>query len=468
MSIVPLFGTGQKGRSVTVSAQHHINVMAERQSDPEKGPLAFYGTPGLNLRVSFGDTPIRGWIAVGDLYYVVHRGSFYSVNNAGTITSISSALSTTEGRVDMAYDGAVILITTGTNGYTYTISGGSFAVISASAFPDAANTCTWLDGFFVVDDGTGDTFYVSTDGTNWNALDFATAESNPDGLVRVFADNGEVILGGTATTEFWGSIGAADFPFAAIKGATIEFGLAARWSMVKFNSGVAALLKPASAGQVQVMFLQGYTPRPLSTPEVDFIINNYATVSDATAFSYMNGGHPMLQINFPSAGASWLYDATTNMWTSKQYGLAGARDRGEMHLDFLNKPIISDYSNGNVYDLDPDAVTDNGMAIARQIDGRHFFLNNDRIGVDELFVDMETGVGTGTGAGVNPQIMLQVSKDNGQTWGSERWADLGKIGKYLTRAVWRRLGVARDWTFRIRVTDPVKFAMSFAAIKARK
>lgn len=467
MPTFPLFGTGQSGKSLTVTAQRHLNLYAEQQGDPEKGMLAFYGTPGLDLRVSFGDTPVRGWIAVGDFYYVVHRGTFYSVDNSGTKTVIGAALSTTTGRVDMSYDGAVILITTGTNGYTYTIASNTLAVIVDADYPAAAKTCAWLDGWFVVDDGTSDIFWISANGTAWNPLDFASAESNPDGLMRVFVDNGEVILAGEQTTEFWGDIGGQDFPFSSIKGATIEFGLAARWSMVKFNSGVAGLFKPREAGQVQVMFLQGYTPRPLSSPEMNYIINNYATVSDATFYSYVLGGHPMLQCNFPSASASWLFDALTGMWSPLEYGLNGARHRGEMHLDFLNKPLVADYSNGNIYQLNPTAYTDNGEPIAREIIGRHFFVDNQRVTVDELYVDMETGVGLSSGQGSDPEAMLQVSKNNGHTWSAENWTKLGAIGKYLTRVVWRRLGMSRDWTFKIRISDPVKVVFSFAAMKVR-
>lgn len=465
MPVIPLFGFGQQGKSATVTAQRHLNLYAELQREQEKAAFVFYGTPGLTLRKSFGDTPVRGWIAVGDLYYLVHRGTFYEVNNAGTATN-RGTISTTEGRVCMAYNGTLILITTGTNMYTYTISGPSFAVVSDGDAPQTAITCAWLDGQFIVDQGSGDIFQISADGTTWDPLDFASAESNPDGLVRVFVDNGEVVLAGENTIEYWGNIGAADFPFAAIKGSTQEFGLAARWSLCKFNSGLAALMSP-SVGQVQVMFIQGYVPKPISTQEMDAIINGYETVSDATAYAYMLGGHPMYQINFPSAMTSWLYDASTGLWSPLEYGLSGARHRGELGLAYLDKTIVADYSNGDIYDIAPDTYTDNGMAIAREIIGRHLFKANDRVTIDELYLDMETGVGTTSGQGVSPQAMLQISKDNGHTWGSEIWTSIGALGEYLARVVWRRLGIARDWTFKIRITDPVKTVITFAAIKSR-
>ena len=457
--IVPFFGIGQQGKSRTVTAQRHLNLYAEFQKDQDKSQIAFFGTPGLTLEATIGDNPIRGWIAVGNVYYVVQRGLFYEVNSSGVAT-FRGTLDTISGRVDMAYNGTLILITTGTSGYTHTLSSNTFAIISDSDFPDAAITCTWLDGNFIVDQGSGDEFQISPSGTAWDALDFATAESNPDGLVRVFADNGELVLFGQKTVEFWGNIGASDFPFAPIKGATQEFGLIARWSVCQFNSGLAALMTNAG-GEAQVVFIQGYVPRVLSSQEIDSIINRYTTLSDASFYAYNLGGHPMLQCNFPTEGKSWLYDASTQMWSPLEYGMAGARHRGEMQLNFQNKSLIADYEFGLVYNLAPDTYTDNGTAIAREIVSRHLFNGNKRERIDQLYVDMQVGVGLTSGQGSDPQVMLQISKNNGATWGTELWKGIGAIGNYLQRIVWRRLGIARDWTFKLRVTDPVKVVFIF-------
>lgn len=460
MAIVALLGLGQQGKSSTVTAQKHLNLYAEFPPDQEKGRIAFYGTPGTTLKTSFGDTPARGWIKVGSLYYVVHRGTFYEVNNAGTKTS-RGTLSTTSGRVDMAYDGAVILVVDGTAGYTYTVGTTTFATIGDVDFPNGANTCDWLDGQFIADDGTGsDAFYTSPNGTAWDALDFASAESAPDGLIRVKVDHGQLLIFGEETTEPWGSVGGQDFPFAPIKGAIAQFGLAARWSLTPFNDSVAFLAKNAM-GQVQVVVMQGNTPRPISSQELDSIINGYSAVSDATAYSYLEGGHPMLQINFPTPLKSWLYDGSTGLWSPLEYGLSGGRHRGEMHLDFLNQTLISDYSNGNIYTLDPDVYTDNGTSIAREIITRHLFAGNKRMTIDELYVDCEVGVGLASGQGSAPKIMLQISKDNGKTWGAEMWKSLGAMGEYRTRVVWRRLGEAYDWLFKLRVSDPVKVVFTY-------
>jgi hypothetical protein len=61
--------------------------------------------------------------------------------------------------------------------------------------------------------------------------------------------------------------------------------------------------------------------------------------------------------------------------------------------------------------------------------------------------------------------MLQWSKDGGRTFGVEVWQPIGLMGQYLNRAVWRNLGIARDWVFRLRVTDPVKVVIANAAMR---
>lgn len=462
--IIPLFGMGQMGKSRTASAQRHLNLYCELQPESEKSRVVFYGTPGLDLEATLGAAPVRGWIAIGNLYYAAQGENFFSVNSSGSRTLLGT-LDTTSGRVDMAYNGTLILITTGTSGYTFTISGSTFAIISDADFPDTARTCAWLAGNFIVDDGVDDEFFISPTGTAWDALDFATAESNPDGLSRVFADNGELILFGYKTTEFWGTIGEADFAFAPIKGATQEFGLIARWSVCQFNSGVAALMTNAG-GEAQVVFIKGYVPTPISSQEIDSIINRYGTISDASFYAYNLGGHPMLQCNFPTEGKSWLYDASTTLWSPLESGMAGARHRGELQLNYQNKSLIADWETGLVYNLAPDTYTDNGVAIAREIIGRHFFKGDEEVTIDRLYVDMQTGVGLTTGQGSAPQVMLQVSVDNGHTYGNELLASMGAMGKYGVRVVWRALGMALDWVFKIRITDPVKVVITYAAIEA--
>lgn len=209
-------------------------------------------------------------------------------------------------------------------------------------------------------------------------------------------------------------------------------------------------------GECQVVLLNGYKPQPVGGQDFLDAINKYATVNDATAFSYMLDGHPFYEINFPTAGKSWLYDGATNVWSELQSDTG--RHRANIATLYLGKTYCTDYTNGKIYKLDPTVYTDNGTAIPREIISRHL-TSDDYLPINQLWIDMETGVGATTGQGTNPQVMLQISNDWGHNYGPEVWRDAGPIGNFGWRVWWNRLGSDYQWTFKLRITDPVKVAI---------
>ncbi|MHB1098444.1 MAG: hypothetical protein ACYCZR_02700 [Burkholderiales bacterium] len=452
MQPITIFGSGTQSRSPNVTAQKRINFYLESVMDGDKTTVNAYGTPGLTLLSGIGATAHRGMHAVGNYLYVVNLDTLYRVDNSGVAVS-KGTLSSTTGRVGMDDNGTQLMIVDGPNGYVYNMSTDAFVTITDPDFP-GGDTVTFNDGFFIVNKPATGQFWLSAsyDGTAWDALDFATAESNPDNLVRVIADHGELILLGDLSTEFWTNTGGADFPYSR-GGAGVEWGLAARWSIAKFDNSLIWLAKNRM-GEVQVVRLNGYSPERVSTFDIEAIFNGYSGISDATGFSYLNNGHPFYQLNFTSANESWLYDGASNEWSQLKSGTG--RHLAEMAAPYLLRTVVSDYSTGNIYNIDGDVYTDNGEPIVSELITKHLFSGLDRVSISSLQVDLESGVGLETGQGSDPQIMLQISKDGGHTFGPERWASMGKIGEYTKRAKWNRLGQARDWTFRLRISDPVK------------
>lgn len=462
MPRIELFGLGIQSRSRAVAASRLQNVYLEQRPMGEKSQVVAYGTPGLDLFSDAGDTPWRGLIPVEttDYFFGAHRGVFYQVDNTGTRTNQGS-LNTQSGRVSFTHNGSVVLMVDGTDGYTYNIGTDSFAEISDGDFLPNCKTATWLDQYFIVEDG--EQFQISEDGISWDSTDIGVPESNPDGIVRGIADHGQYVILGANTIEFWENTGATDFPFAPVKSATAEWGCAAADSVVKSNDTLTFLGKNGD-GQVSVVRLKGFVPEVISTPDLDHIINGYSVTSDATALAYKQGGHPFYQINFPTAGASWLYDALTGRWSPlKSAGIN--RQRNEIGIQYLNRTIVSDYSSGRLYRVNPSTYTENGDTIAvEMIAGPVALPDKQRFPIDRFRLDMETGIGLATGQGSNPQVMLQVSRDGGHSWGTEMMSSAGEIGKYKTRVEWRRLGVSDQWAFKLRMTDPVKRVFVSATI----
>jgi hypothetical protein len=401
--------------------------------------------------------------------YLCAYDQFQSVTGMGTVLA-SGTLNTTAGLCSLAFNATQVVIVDGAEGYLFLPASSSFSIIPPS-FPNGAKTVTFVSSFFVAEQPGTQQFWVSNanDGSVWGALAFASASSFSDNLVAVDNLSGNLILFSEQHMEFWQNVGSTPQPFAPILSAANEFGLAAIFSRAHVDQSIIFLAQTRE-GQVQFVQVTGFNPQVVSTPDLDSIVNGFSTVSDAVALSYETDKHKMYQVSFPSANRTFLFDTSTELWSEAQTGasIVPTRHWGNLSAYFQGGTVISDYAANQVYTLSPTQYTDNGQIIPREVITRHVMSNFNRFRISLLYLDMETGVGLQSGQGSNPQIMLEYSKDNGRTWASQRWASSGLVGQYLTRVIWRRFGSTRDATFRVRMTDPVKFVITEGAIKLQE
>ena len=432
-------------------------------------------------RVDISDNGVQIMVVDGPNGYIygvdLTPKTISTITRVGTTATLTTAephvLSTgmqitVSGASPAQYNGTFTITATGSNTLTYVMASdpgssaspvGSYVIASAFAqisdadFP-GADTVTFLNQRFIITEPNSGKFWCSQliDGSSFDGLDFATAEFAPDNLVRCMADSGQLYLYGTTTTEIWGDSGAADFPYAKVGGGAVEWGLEARWSLAKYMNSMAFLGRNR-LGQVQVCLMAGAQVQPISNPQVEAEFTTYGDTSNATGFAYMVNGHPFYQINFPTVGKSWLYDGQSRSWSRLQS--SGGLHRVQGAVQLLGTIYGADYQNGKLYKIEPDVYTDDGQPIAREFVSRHQSIG-DFTFIPELWLEMESGVGLQSGQGSDPQVMMQISRDGGHTWGNELWRSFGRVGQYLYRAVWRRLGRSRDWVFKFRVTDPVK------------
>ena len=474
-----LFSIGQQAKSTNLTAAHRLNIYFDTQSGPDKNQVCAYGTPGTVLFTVPTASLTRGmhWMEANNTLYVIQAGNLIAILQDGTYTTVGNLATTPTqdnlGPVSMANNGTQICIVTGNYAYIYNISTLAFTNITASLpFPLSTypvDSVTFLTGRFIINRGNTGQFFLSAlyDGLTWNALDYATAETNPDNLVTVIADKQMLVLFGTSSVEIWLPFADVNFPFSRVQSAPADGGLAARYSLSKCGGQLTGLFKNRH-GALTVAQLIGYTITSISTPDIDYIFNNYSITSDAVGFGYTQNGKAFYQITFPTIGTSWLYDSASTGWTQLKSWNINRHIAGN-GTAYDKKFIVSDYNNGNLYILSADAITDNGAPIEREITGTHSFMpSRNLMVIRRLRIDMESGVGLLSGQGVNPTIILKISRDNGHTWGNELWASFGNMGSFSSRAEWRALGQARDWVFKLRITDPVKVCIIAAIIETRE
>jgi len=467
MKSIPLFGSGTTGKSRVVTRQRRLNVYYENRPDGDKSKVAIYGTPGLNPMFTVGTSPFRALSGDANYLYAVANNQFLQVNPVTGATLASGPVNSSATLATIQTSPTQVVVVDGLTGYYFNIKTQTFQPIVPWQ-AQGARTVTFCSGFFVAEQPGTQTFWVSNafDGSTWNALAFADAASNEDTILAADELNGILIIFAGQHQEFWQNVGATPQPFQPILSAYNEWGLAAVFSRAHADQSII-FLGITKQGIVQLVKLSNYSPQVISDADTEYIWNRFSTVSDAVCLTYQQDHHIMYQITFPTANRSWIYDNSTGILSEVQTGnsLSPTRHWGNLSTYAAGKNFISDYQTNQIYEMSSSLYTDNGQMIVREIVTRHVLSNFNRIRVNLLYLDMETGVGLTTGQGINPMVSCEHSRDNGRTWSGQRWCPLGAQGQYLNRVSWRRFGSARDHVFRIRMTDPVKFVITEGAIK---
>jgi hypothetical protein len=337
-------------------------------------------------------------------------------------------------------------------------------------------TCDIVDNYFV---------YNRPSSQQWGAsgvlspisgnTSFSSKDGSPDNLVALIVDHREVYLMGEASSEVWTDVGGNPFPFQRIPGTNTQHGIAAKFSVARFGDSFCYVSRN-NRGQAQIMQMKGYIPTRISNHAVENSITNQY-VDDAIAWTYQLEGHECYVVSFPTLELTWAYDLASGMWHKWLYTNNDGtytRHRGNCCAVFQGMVLVGDYQDGSIYELDKNNYTDNGQYTRRLRRAPHLVTDLQRQYFDELQIQFQPGVGL-TGittplnnevVGADPQAMLRWSNDGGSTWSSEHWTSIGKIGKYKNRAIWRRLGWARDRVFEVVVSDPINAVIISANLKA--
>lgn len=470
MPQIPFVGASYQERSKNLDAQACINLFPVLgESGSAKAVAALYGTPGTRQVAMVGDGPIRGLHTPtnGSDAIVISGSKVYRLSRTFVVKEIGSVDASSR-LVGITDNGTEAVIVTGANGYVVDMGVDTVRQITDGAFY-GASSIDILNTYMIFSRPNTNQFFISgANEVTFDALDFATAESNFEPIVRHLVNHSDLIFFKETVTEIWRSTGGQDFPFARDTNASIEQGCAAAESVVSMDNSVFWLGKNADGGGI-VWRLNGYTPVRVSTDALESEISGYGDISDAQAFAYQQEGHTFYQLTFPSAGTTWVFDAATQLWHQRAYlnpktGKLG-RHRANCHMFYASQHVVGDDRSGRLFVLDMNYYSDNGdpmpaIRAAAHISGPDYtWLVHNR-----LQIDIETGVGLNAGQGSAPVVLLDWSDDGGHTWSSQRSASVGLIGQYAARVRWNRLGRARDRVYRVTITDPVKRVILGAAL----
>ena len=433
-----------------------------------KDVVALKRCPGTTIYSEVGSGPIRGAITTAKgRSFVVSGFEVYEVKTTGSV--LLGTITTATVRVSIAENGDQVMIVDGVKGYIFTQSTNVFAEVTDTDFP-TASIVVYLDGYFIVNKADSAAFYISSlnDGFTWDALDFAVVSSNPDDLVGMVADRGNLWLFGNRSVEVFDNTGNASFPFERIDGSVIPTGCEAAHTILRVDNAII-WLGVDEQGRGVVWRSQGYNAVRVSTQAIEKRIAESVSRGDSYAWTYHQQGHAFVVFQIKGLNTSLVLDLSTNQWHERSFFSTPRNQReqhrGSCHFVFDNKNLIGDRENGNIYELSLTAYDDFGNPQICERITPHYDIEKNLISHNKLELDCD--VGQGLDGNLDAKIMMKYSDDGGFKWSQERWASLGKRGKYKTRVEWRRMGKSKDRVYHLKISDPVSFQINEAFLNGR-
>ena len=311
-------------------------------------------------------------------------------------------------------------------------------------------------------------YSAALDFDNTTTLNYYTAENAPDGIVAAAVLGDMLWIFGTQTIEPWVQTGDNDDPFRPLTAQVVRRGCMARDTIRVLDNSLFFI-----ADDRTVRRLDGLTPTILNADDA-WVTRHLESVSasDVICSTMETDAHSFYIINTPTACI--VYDVATGQWHKRE-----SYDEDTWEWAYIVRKDATFYAGSRLYstlvtlsrsyrsDRMADASTF-GTEIIRKFSA-HLPVMKGRPAMSSIRLDGMKGVGLNSGQGSSPVVSLEISNDNGNTFGSGRDRTLGAIGEYDARTLWNQCGRAKpeQTVLLFSVSDPVAFAPTMVAINER-
>jgi len=400
---------------------------------PADGLIQFGGEmPGLD----------RGGINWNGKCYRVMGTSLVRLEEDGTTVTLGTVAA--GGPVSMDYSFDRLAVTAGKKLYYW--DGTTFSQVVDVDLGDALDM-VWVDGYFMTTDGTSLVVTELDDPYAVNPLKYGSAETDPDSIMSIEKQRGEIYAIGRYTIEVFQNIGGTLFPFQRVPGAQIQRGAVGTYSSAKFVDSIAFLGSGRNEAPSVYLMANGTTQK-LATQEIDTILLEY-TPDQLAAVEMdvrVDKAHQHLIIHLPDR--TLVFDAAASavlgepIWFDFTTSIIGKGQYRAQHLTYVyGKWLAGDPLSPRLCELTQDVSSHYG-----EVNGWDFGVSalfNEGRGAIVHEVEL-IGLPGNAAFGDNPVIWSSYSVD-GRTWSAERPIHAGKTGESQKRLAWRRFGHMRNW-----------------------
>jgi|GEM_PF-616973 len=479
--------------ALPISAQRCINFYPNFPETDSVTQANLFNTPGLSEAIDLTNLRdiCRGAHTLRDKPYVIIGQKLHRIDFDGT-TFTSALIGTIEGTdrviIDDNGDQLAIVSPDADKTYIYDVDSASLAEVTDVNFDGPASHVVYIDGFFVFAKKDGTKFFNSPlkdgrglpGGVAYDALDFSQAEADPDDIAALGKSRSQLYVFGSETTQIFRNTGRSPAPFIGLSGGVVDVGCKSPQTIQRVSGGLIFVGSTFNETP-SVWLLIGGNKTKISTPALDNELSKLTEdeVSDLFSWYYAESGHFFYGMSFPDT--TYVYDLVTKKWHERQSvekdGSSLTQYRVAAMTAAYNRVMVGDLQNGQVGFIDEDVYLDYGFLSRRIVTTKAFDNGGHPIFLDQVEAVVESGIGltedmtvrTGSTSlgipitakgGSDPQITMSWSDDGGRTFKGLLSRSMGKIGEYIRRPIWNRLGrFPRSRILRFEVASPTKVTL---------
>lgn len=492
MPIVDLVGQSYQLEDTSLSPQRTINWYVESYGDEDKdtkAPKALIQTPGATLVTNMtGDLIDKGrglyLSSSGPLstraprLYGVWGNNVYRFDENYITPYLIGTVSDNGDPVSMIDNGFDFVLVDGEQMYKYPLDAsdgtGTWETVDMPYVPGSSTEkvkpthVAFLGQRLIVNNRYGNTWHFSklgeTEFDTEGNLDFYSAEQSSDPILALKSVNGSLWIFGNRSYEIWRTSDNQDDPYSFVGGSASQIGIKAPKSLATINDMVV-WLGASDVGVDAVWVGSGTSAKRVSNMGIEAQIVTCSQREQAIGWAYQANGNTFYLLSFPYSNRTFVVDLSSGLWHERL-----ARDLASATWKvypyqwgcYANDKIYACTIDGDalVY-LDNKKFTEwNGSQIVRQRISPVYFSELNNVTMKEITIDGLVGnTQLLTGLGSDPQIMLEVSKDGGFSYGNVKTKSLGLQGNYRKVVRWNTLGIGRNIVLRITLSDPIPYTI---------
>lgn len=398
---------------------------------PAEGIDAFTTGQGLD----------RGAIVWEGLHYRVSGTKLITVSAAGVVAVLGDIPGTGPVRMDFSFD----LLGIAADGDLYYWDG---ALLTQVTDPDVGTVddMVWVDGYWMVTDGTNIAVTELADPAAVNPLKFGSTD-RPDPVQCLLKVQNEVHVVSRNTIDVFQNIGGEVFPFARASSAHIPKGAVGVRAACVFADAVAFVGGGRNEASSVYLGRNAQTVK-IATLEVDNLLLEYTEAQLAAALleSVVDRGSQFLYVHLTDR--TLVYDAASSaaaqqpVWFVLSTSIAGfAQYRAQNIVRAFDAWVVGDPQSSAIGRWSATSSQHYGADVRWEFSTP--MLRNSGKGaiINQLELVALTGSVT---HGTDPMISTSHSID-GRTFGLERSIRSGQRGDTQRRLIWLQQGTWRNW-----------------------